>query len=452
MNYFKKFDSWLITERRVIFSTKGIRDGLLKMFPQKYLKHSNANRLFTDNSTIEEFKLDVERYLQKMGIIYQNMMIVPNKSPNPHTKKVISDKYSSIVFKIEDKPFSFTLSDVSKGGPSIQQHETCSIISFEKALKHGNTIVTNFIDELAKIYPGIEGDKKWLSSFQDQTNAIVKYLDGINFKNYSFFRDSIFTTKLYRHAKRLAKFSKKDSWNPADVWIVDNPDVRIKDLLDTQTIEELNFKLKIGLRDKKIIPISLKKTNGTATVEEVNLNPLDDIKNQSIKRIYLDTNFLPHKNSFKNNGSIIYLNNGAKFAVRSVSSKNLYVTVEGAMEGAASQLGKVPVNILNSLLPRVKNSPKDWIDFNIDKSLLEEMYFKISKNSLVDINNSDFEDFISGMKKLYDMSSIRYGEKAIAMSYIYEIINDDNPNDLITKFYYSSQKKGEKFGPFIKIS
>ena len=451
MKYFKLFENWdgkPLHEASV--SSKGVRDAILKQYPAEYDVHSSGDRLFSKGTTVQELEKRIQSVLTSMGVDYDEVVIVPSGSSNPLTGKQLSSKYDSVAFKVGGKPYALTLADQTGSGPTTEQHETCSIIVFEKALKHNDPMITNYLDELSKVYPEIEGDKGWLTAFQAQANALVEYMRGHNTKGYSFFRDDRFTEELYAHAKKLAGFNKKDAWNPADVWIVDNPTLRLKELLNTNSIGELNEELRQGLKNKTIIPISLKKTKETASVQELNLEAQKK-KVIDIEKIYLDLQFDNNKKTFNNNGATIYLTNGAKFACRSSDSRRLQFVFEGTMKNSVAQLGKVPKNILDQLIPGVKNNQKDWTNFSRDKRDLETMFKQVSGNRVIDTNNADWASFSSGMEFLAKEVQMRYAEKATALNYIANLMQQPNPNETITKLFFAAQKKGDDFGPFIKI-
>jgi hypothetical protein len=451
MKHFKLFENWdgeSLNEARL--SNKGLRDEILKQFSSEYEKHSSGNRLFSRGTTIEDLEKRMQSVLTGMGVPYEDMVIVPARNKNPFTNKDISSSYDSVAFKVDGKDYALTLADQTNAGPTTEQHESCSILLFERALKNNDPLISNYMDELVKIYPGIEGDKGWLTAFQSQVNALITYLKGHNTKGYSFFRDDTFTDDLYKHAKKLAGFSKKDSWNPADVWIIDNPSKRIKELLNTTSVAELNNVLREGLRTKTIIPISLKKTKKTASVQELNLEAQQK-KIIKVDKIYMDMLFDNDKKSFKNNGASIYLNNSAKFACRSSDARRLQFVFEGTMKGAAAQLGKVPKNILNSLIPNVKSNQNDWKSFNKDQRILKSMFNFVNKSKIVDDNNADWKSFSAGMEFYSNNIPLRYAEKCTALNYINNLLKERNYEEIVTKLFFAAQKKGEDFGPFIKI-
>ena len=74
------------------------------------------------------------------------------------------------------------------------------------------------------------------------------------------------------------KISKKDNWNPADIWVIQNEQKAIDKIKEAvrgnyPTITELNNVMKAMWRDKELKGISLKAISGeTAIWEEVNLD------------------------------------------------------------------------------------------------------------------------------------------------------------------------------------
>ena len=449
MKFFKLFENWDNDSINEKVSNKFLSKAILKAFPSEYEEHSSPDRLFSRGTSIEDLEKRLQQILTNDGIEYSDMTIVDPKQLDPLTKVEISSKYASVTFKSNDKPYRITLADQTDAGPTTEQHETCSIIVFEKTLKDGDPLVSNYIDELAKVYPGIEGDKGWLTAFQAQSNALAKYLSGTNVKSYQFFRDDKFTDELYKHAKKLAGFSKKDAWNPADVWIVKDPNKQLKELLATTSIEQLNDVLRSGLKDKTILPISLKKTKSTASVEELNTESLIGSSDIKIQDVEVSFQFDPTKEKFKNNGATIKLTNDAIFVCRSSDARRVQFVFEGTMRGAAAQLGKVPKPILNKVIPAVKSSQNDWNNWKRDSKILKKYFEFLVEKTIT--GNTDWKSFETSMEELSKTSEKMYAEKCIAMNYIHNLLTLKDPNKAMVSLFYAAQKKGDDFGPFIKI-
>ena len=76
-------------------------------------------------------------------------------------------------------------------------------------------------------------------------------------------------------AKEYAKFSEKDSWNPADIWLLSSTgdaNAVLKDLKENgSSIQKVNAILKLAYKNRQVVGISLKKVGKTVKYEEVNL-------------------------------------------------------------------------------------------------------------------------------------------------------------------------------------
>jgi hypothetical protein len=79
------------------------------------------------------------------------------------------------------------------------------------------------------------------------------------------------------------------------------------------------------------------------------------------------------------------------------------------------------------------------------------MFNKVNRHRGVDSNNADWTTFSTGMEFYSGDNPLRYAEKAVALNYVNNLILQKNPNETITKLFFAAQKKGDDFGPFIKI-
>mgnify|MGYP003316485178 CR=1 FL=1 len=94
----------------------------------------------------------------------------------------------------------------------------------------------------------------------------------------TFNRDGGFMDYISNLVQRKFKISKKDSWNPADIWVIKNEALVIDKIENAvrgnhPTITELNEVMKRLWHDKELKGISLKAVSGdVAYWEEVNLD------------------------------------------------------------------------------------------------------------------------------------------------------------------------------------
>ncbi len=163
----------------------------------------------------------------------------------------------------------------------------------------------------------------------------------------------------------LAMFAKKDSWNPADIWLIDTVgskrvyDHVIKDLEKAQSVVEVNVIMQQAYRDKIIKGISLKKNRGTKEqliFEEVNL--IDTHLPKTLPKVkIIEIQFDPHFDwdATKKKGTKVFTSVTSVIVLQEETSKKLYnlafrsnqsdlkdITYEFKEQGMPSQLGKIP--------------------------------------------------------------------------------------------------------------
>lgn len=387
-----------------------------------------------------------------------DIVIVEPGEISSATGKSYSSVYTTAEFTINNELSYVSLKPAGAGneGPTTEQQENCSIFMFQRALQEGDALVANNLKALNKIYPNASNDKTWLNTFQAQTDALINYTRGYDFSNHEFFRSSKFTDQLYKHAKKIIGFGSKDTWQPADVWIVDDTDLRISEILETEEASELNDYLAQAVRERMILPISLKKTKKSASLEEVNVSEKASASRDKIIEADIDLAYDSNSGKFSNNGATIKTKEGCIFSFR-FSTKVSFV-IEPRMRTSVAQLGKVPIHVVKSKL-NSDVSVKSWIDELDEGGSNEKMlktYFKfLIKDKMISTRNNDWNSFIEGMREAFNANKHTreqvYGQKCIAMELFYNLFNSNSPDAIIRNFFFAAQKKGKDFGPFIKI-
>jgi len=129
--------------------------------------------------------------------------------------------------------------------------------------------------ELTEIYP--EVNELWLKGLVAQQITVRNnVLGGGHYTTFN--RDGGFMDFISNLVRTKFKISKKDSWNPADIWVIKNEQLTIEKIKNAvrgnhPTITELNNVMKRLWHDKELKGISLKAVSGeTALWEEVNLD------------------------------------------------------------------------------------------------------------------------------------------------------------------------------------
>lgn len=143
------------------------------------------------------------------------------------------------------------------------------------------------------------------------------------------------TKELYKHARALTG-KASDNWNPADVWVIDRK-CDMNYFLDTRSAAELNEQLAIKVKNKEIIPISLKQVEGP----KANISVVDP--GQMFKQ-NLDIDFTFEQMDLSDTFANFILTTRSGFQVRcgfKASATTLNVSLEGRYKSAGSQIGGI---------------------------------------------------------------------------------------------------------------
>lgn len=161
-----------------------------------------------------------------------------------------------------------------------------------------------FMEGLKKIYPDVDSD--WLDVFWKQHKKILELFANTQINRFDHtggFMD--FISKLIKDNFGI---SKKDNWNPSDIWGVRGNSTAVMKKLeetvfgskDSQTIQQLNAVMRGMYKANELVGISLKKTSGNVArweeynIEKLTLNEVDEYKYKDIKIII---NFKPTSDS-----------------------------------------------------------------------------------------------------------------------------------------------------------
>lgn len=314
---FKEFI--LLNESVKTFTKSQFLADFVKKYPKLYALQSTIHKIWQlEEKPLDDIINDMKQFVlndRKYDSITDFNIVAPNKSGR--NKSRFSRKWPTIEFILNGVDMYVTINTQKiSGGPTTEEQENCSIFMFKKVLQTKDGNVSNYIDYISETYfDRIELHPDWISSLQLQTNAIANYIDngGFDASKYKFFRTGetkaigeldkdTFTNALYKKAKELIGFSSKDSWNPADVWIIRDINKHINIINNFETYQELNSYLVDCLQDKTIFPISLKKVEGSASLDELNMNENRNNVIQKPKLINLSLDFDFKNKKFKNNG------------------------------------------------------------------------------------------------------------------------------------------------------
>lgn len=359
----------------------------------------------------------------------------------------------------------------SSDAVSTRMQENASLFAIKKSIENnGYTDIGKFMslyrDELLEIYPDM--NEEWENVFFQQQLTVYKQLGNTKFGHYS--RDAGFMDYITKFVKKKYGIVKKDSWDPADIWLVANLEKTKKELenkiIDNTTpIEEFNSILREDFHTGKIVGISLKKMSGKiARWEMVNLENMDiyDNKEYNFTLLSAELSFkLANNGEFVNSDSklVIHGKKGKiKFQIRQNSAGFNNLKIEGTDLGATSaRLGKVPLDMAERLFKsrglkfdnKNQNFPKNEQQF-----LKRYDYWSKLFNSVKQYTGVNEEEFKNNVLKVFNSKRPDFAHSKMMQLYLFSQIfslNKDVRDDLLTALAYLSQKKGAVFGPFAKL-
>jgi len=328
----------------------------------------------------------------------------------------------------------------------------------------------------------------WLNTFFLQQKKLLKEFSGADFTVFN--RDGGFMGFISDLIKDKFGISRKDSWDPADIWLIKKVNVfreRIKKELEgpsgTQTIKELNAIMRGMFKKREVVGISLKKISGKqAQYEEINV---DDSFYQKLEYGSGEYDFQLSKvvlklnlkgDAFATQDTNIFLKDTskdiAKFQLKGNTTSRLSnLKFEGTEIGAsAARLGKAPLNLVEKLSSMVDrklynaqtkanaNYPTNAVEFEKRQKEFTDMFKRVIKYPEVkDVGIKTDKEFIFNMSKVFNSKTSHIANVKLMQLYFIDrlmMLKPEVRNEYLTDLLFIAQKKGDKvfdFGPFGKL-
>jgi hypothetical protein len=325
----------------------------------------------------------------------------------------------------------------------------------------------------------------WLDTFYLQQKAIVKEFGDPNWTIYN--RDGGFMDWITKLISSKCKISKKDAWNPADIWLIRKNKIKeheqtIKNKLEGKVPEKNLQELNVIMRDlfikRDVVGISLKKiSKKVAYYEEINVQEkfFKNLKNKSGDYSYSIASIkcylsLKDEDTFSTQDTVVSLK-GSKgkvlFTIQikgNTTSRLANLKYEPTdKEFTAARLGKAPLDLIRKLAPnenvkpqQSKDHPVNSIELNKKISSYVDM-FKFVKSKKVDVGNISDKEFKSNITAVMNGDSSHIGNSKLQqLFWLYHILKlkEKDRNEFLTDIIFIAQKKGNKvfdFGPFGKL-
>jgi hypothetical protein len=287
-----------------------------------------------------------------------------------------------------------------------------------------------------------------------------------------------------------SKISQKDSWNPADIWLVrKGPQYTkmLKEIDDAETVIRINEVLKVAFHQQVIVGISLKQSSGRPgdlKYDLVNLQTkLKSLPEVVFSHFHLDLPFSERTGTFEKVTNEAFVNDGSGKLVGKMrigsnqSSPQSNITFEFKGAGnVTAMLGKIPKDLMLQRLQRVIkiDDLPNWKDVrdvmpksNTDKAakhwkervkliVKHKKYFTYGsgfkpENFLNDLlrasNNDNMDTFIN--------ADCQIMETAYVFCQVIESKGKKGLDAFVMDMFYFAQKKGgifdSEFGPFAKL-
>ena len=256
-------------------------------------------------------------------------------------------------------------------------------------------------------------EKNWFETFVKQNERILREFSNAKFTVFDRDDKDGFMMWFMKTIRDYFRISNKDSYNPADIWLIDKREVNRQIILKelegpkgTQTVEELNQIMRKLYKERKVVGLSLKLISGAqAKYQEVNLDDkffkaVENKKGEfdyNLLKVKFDlSTFGVKKNAgFTTQDSVLTLGirgtEIAKFQVKGNTTSRLSnLKIEGTGKGEAARLGKAPLELVRKLtagkpyrsqfLNDAKKEPQNTKDFRKQEDMWQNMYEELFRN------------------------------------------------------------------------
>ena len=378
-------------------------------------------------------------------------------------------------------------------------HRWVNAEALEADIKRGKDGNLPDIMEGKKYYPTIK--KEWIHVYYKQYHKILEIFGDKHMKGFDHSEDykvprakSSFMTYITGVVKDNFGFSKKDNWNPADIWGVTVAPGEVKKRIekavfgskDSQTVEQLNATLR-GMWNAGIVyGISLKKVSGkTADWEEYNLEKMT--LEEKSNYMYDNIDITCQLKEGMSTDSIVMCTDvkskGYKFQIRQNSKGMSNLKFESTKIGSAkARGGKAAVDQVVALLEDSQNLGKSdctFVNEHAEYPQTDKQFTNASQNNAsgkccftltqwkkmftrverggVETNIKSQDEFVQNIQTLYKSSASEALSKLMQLTFLDNVlkIKKKKGEDAYTEFWtdmvFLSIKKGDNFGPFGKL-
>jgi len=390
-------------------------------------------------------------------------------------KVVQSGSASSVPTKIQEAGSAFILTQVLKKNKK-----------FDSAADILNDNDTN--TKLKKIFKGYEsGINDWVHSYYEHQKAFFKKFQPSQWTIFEhggqdfmeFIKKQAQIVKEVTPSGKLKEVGRYETWNPSDIWAVNNKDMVKKKIDDAiqkdgkQTLTELNAVLLNLMKDDKLIGLSLKKIEKEeqAKFVYVNKDPRD-VEFAEIEKVKLSDIKIEIKTGEQDNGKSMNQGGYALFGKYTIyiiktpaGGKFANLKFESVIKGSGGRGGAAPVELVQSLMKskipghtfvnRHQDYPETAEQFKNDKRNYEAMYNILRSNIDGTSNYAEFAYRIVSMYRSNDQKIMSVAQsKLMQLHFFSDVLSKtkDKQEEFWTDLLYLSLKVGKRFAPHGKLA
>jgi hypothetical protein len=334
----------------------------------------------------------------------------------------------------------------------------------------------------------------WLENFHKQNNALLAKIGDAKFTQFNRSKEYILpgqTTKFSSGEtfmewvtaiiKKYTGISKKDTWNPADIWLIKNEGTHrsnIENSLKGNTIAntksnllEINAIFRTLFANKEVFGISLKKVGGS--VAHIKYQNHDEPFFKKMETLRFTTNDIICALDSKRGDETAF--SAVDSHIMIGGDKVLYDLIIGAHDttklsglkyepkevGHVSRLGKASVELVIKLLKNNKitfkksfsDYPKTKAEFIVVEDKYKGYIMSMKKNSLVNFKSNNVKNMIKQIKNVFDADPAAANSKCQQLTFLYHFtqLSETERNLVATDIIFLAMKVGRKNGPFAKI-
>lgn len=324
--------------------------------------------------------------------------------------------------------------------------------------------------------------EEWKLTFE-KTKDVLKYPEiNINILNYDILHDSTDKSEFTKLTREVVKKGKpfvtsKDSWCPADIWLVSksNKSKIISEF--REIVERHEGEILLGLarqffirqyKERKVFPISLKQLIDTPKIELNNkdLDPKLKVYNIKIDKLNLDMSFNSKEVGvfqFKN----LETDKQIRMQVRAFPDNFCTVQCEITSNGekTGGRLGKVPTNVIDAQFKKFGNyrrvqsisefgKTKDSFFTNFNDARIKEyfkIYDKVKRSKYIQTSEhltlEEFKNLVE-VSRTNAENATKLCAKLQGLRFLeFFIDNEKNISEIVTNFI-NGAKKLSKYGCF----